>query len=287
VAFAYREVTISGLNKDVEGTAKAIQEITDVMVNEMGWVLFQDLTASGAPPGHRMILQSDTGESGTDSSWYLIMTSGTSNEVGIQISSAWDTGAQAVPGSGVVTPTAATTVTLETDEDGHFVLWVSGDKDAVNFITRIQQGTYGNIYFGKALPFLDDTFEPFGVYLVGSTSNTIVVESTSAVRALHANPVEAITAASQAETLTYNFGTTETPYNQADNEPIFSALPLIFTVDAPTASGAIGVVRNTWITTLMSIGFSSESILTVSEGSETYQAFSSSSNNRSLIIRRS
>lgn len=43
--FAFREVTISGILQTVEGTSAALNVITDVMVNEMGWILEDDRRA--------------------------------------------------------------------------------------------------------------------------------------------------------------------------------------------------------------------------------------------------
>ena len=79
--FSFREVTVSGFRADTEGTSKAISEIVEVLVNEMGWVLEDDRrTQAGSADvtlTHKVVFKNDTGESGTDSNWYFTITSAT------------------------------------------------------------------------------------------------------------------------------------------------------------------------------------------------------------------
>jgi len=295
MAFAYREVVISGGRIDTEGTTKAIAEIEDVLVNEMGWLLHQDRRSQAGNTNvtltSKIVLESNRGESGDQSNWYLTITSGTvaapgSDLLGFQIHSSYDLGTFDTAATGVEAPASHTTFTMATDSDGFFTLWISGDKDGIVLVNNTRNA-YGHMLIGRSQHFLDDSIEPFGLYLVGSTTLTSPVSTTA--RSIAGSPPAAFGAANESEILGYGLATGNEPRQALGNEePFFTALPLIHTVDdaSPVRKGAIGVVSNAWGCAPELSGWSNESVITVSGSPDKeYICFPESSNG--LVIRKS
>ena len=290
MSFAFREVTISGLRTDVEGTSSALNEITDVMVNEMGWVIEDDRRLQSGSTNvtltHKVVFNSDQGESGSESNWYLTITSGTSaaigtNSLGLQIHSAYDVVTHDTAASGVETPAAHTTFTLGTDSDGIFNLWVSGDKDGIVLVTN-ETNTYDHMIIGKSKTFLDASTEPFGLYIAGAAGTT---PGSTTVRSIVGNPPIALQNTNDGEFLTITLGINNEPrFNLGQVEPIFTVLPMVHTIDDAASKGAIGLVRNAWMAAPEDVGWLQESILTITGSNQTYLAFPD--NSEGLVIRR-
>ncbi len=285
MTFAYREVTVSGIRYDTEGTSKAIKEIEDVMVNDMGWVLEEDSTTL-AGSNHKLIMHNNGGESGLDPNFYLIMTSGTTNQLQLQVSTAWTAGSPgSVPGSGTVSP-LTTPRTVATDEDGNFKLWISGDKDAVNFVTN-PLSSYQSAHFGRAVPLLDTSFEPYAVYLIADAGSIPSVESASAYGLISNNPIIGINANSDTTVIAYSTLTTNEPYNLDDSQdqPFYTALPYLWLSDntSPLNKGAIGLLRNVWRST--NLGIINETVFTNPANSEEFIGFDT--NTTTILIRKS
>lgn len=292
MTFAFREVTVSGGRGDVEGTSEALNEITDVLVNEMGWVLKDDRRSQAGSADitltHKVVFESDGGEVGTDPNWYLTITSGTaaatkSDYMGFQIASAYDTGTHDTAASGVETPTLHSTFYLNGDSNGFFNLWISGDKDSVVFVVNARN-VYGMAIAGRGLHFLDNTAEPYGLYLYSAANTNI---NATIVRSIAGNPPQAFVNSSEGEFLVIPLATTNEPrLGLGQIEPVFTALPVLHTVDdsSPVRKGAIGVVKNAWSGIAQTVGWLKETILTVSGTGQEYVAFPDGSN--ALIIRK-
>lgn len=113
MAFAFRQVTISGHRNDTEGTSKAINEITDVLVNEMGWGLEEDRRSQAGNAAvnltHKVVFKSNGGEFSDQPNWYFTLTSGTAapagtDRIGFQMCTAYNTATHDTNASGVETP---------------------------------------------------------------------------------------------------------------------------------------------------------------------------------------
>lgn len=280
MTFAYSETVISGSRRGIEGTSSTIQRIKTTL-NQMGWTVYDDRTAQ-AGTNHKLIMTT-SGESGTDNPWYLVMTSGSIDEVGFQISTDWNLGTHTI--AGVFAPADATTVTLNTDEDNPCVLWVSGDLDALALLTRAQDN-YDSVLVGRSRNFLTPAREPYGLYLIGTATLGVDLVSTT-VRGIAGPAPTAITAGSDAETKVIAQTTTDSPYTlDGGVEPIYLALPVTWflTDSATVGKGAVGFLRNVWSGPDSANGLMSETIIVVSGTSETYIAFDEGAH--SLIIRR-
>ena len=283
MSFAFREVTISGSKAGVEGTSQVLNEITDVLVNEMGWVLEDDRrTQAGSADitlTHKVVFNSNTGESGQESNWYFTLTSGTgasvgSNIIGFQMTTSYDIGTHDTSSSGVETPTLhSSPATITVDSDGIFNLWVSGDKDGVVIVNN-RENSYGALMVGKAKTFLDSTFEPFGLYVVSAVGSTFL--TTPNARSIVGNPPEAIINNSESEVLGITMGVSNEPRAGLGNsDAIFTLLPMVLTVDdiSPSRKGFIGLVRNAWKVAPTSAGWIKESVITISGSGQTYLGF--------------
>jgi len=284
MSFAFREVTISGSKLGVEGISTALNEITDVLVNEMGWVLEDDRRTQAGSTNvtltHKVVFRNNGGESGTENSWYFTLTSGTAaapgnNNVGFQLTDSYDTVTHDTSSSGVETPIAHTTSPVITlDSNGIFNLWISGDKDGIVIINN-RENVYGVFSVGKSKTFLDSISEPQGLYSFTSTSNTATTTTTN-VRVIAGNPPEAFTSTSETELLAVTMGTNNQPrFGLGQIDAIFTLLPLTLTVDdsSPTRRGFIGLARNIWVVAPTTVGWIKESLITISGSNQTYLAF--------------
>jgi hypothetical protein len=293
MAFAFRQVTISGHRNGVEGMSQAINEIVDVMTNQMGWVLEDDRRAQAGNASivntHKVALHSNKGESNDQPTWHVVITSGTSatapsDLLGFQISTAYDVAAHDVPGTGVETPTDHTIITLTGDSDGPFILWISGDKDGVILVTEYQQA-HTSVVFGRSQHFLSNSFEPYGIYLHSAAST---IASTTAVRSICGEPPQAFINTNEGEFLAYGLASTNQPqYNLGETEAIYTALPLIHMVDdqSPVRKGAIGICSNFWAAGPVTAGILKPMELIVSGTTNRYLVFGDTAD--SLVIRKS
>ena len=293
MAFAFRQVTVSGHRVDTEGTSQAINEITDVMVNEMGWVLEEDRRSQAGSTNvtltHKVVFKSDGGETGDQPNWYFTLTSGTSSttgrdELGFQMCTAYNTATHDTNASGVETPPSHTTLQLYTDSDGPGSLWISGDKDGVVLVTKVR-GTKSFMAVGRAKHFLDDTLEPYGLYCY-TAINSFIPTSVS-VRGIVGEPPVAIANANEGEVLAYALAATNEPrVGLGNSESVWTAMPMVFTSDdaSPSRKGAIGICSNHWSATNWLTGIDEPTEFVVSGTEERYLAFG---NTTSLVIRKS
>ncbi len=290
MTFGFRQVTISGHRADTEATSEVINEITDVLVNEMGWGLEDDRRSQAGSSNvtltHKVVFKSNGGESGDQPDWYFTLTSGTgaavgSNFVGSQLHTAYDIGTHDTAASGVETPTGHTTITLGTDSDGPFTLWISGDKDGVIFLTK-PGGIEKWLTVGRSQHFLDNTLEPFGLYINHSTTNFNAVSSI--VDSIAGSPPTAFTVG---EFLSYSLIATNDPrIGLGGDEALWTAMPLLHTVDVNASNkGAIGICSNFWAMTQESTGIDTPTEFLASGTSNRYLAFGSTG--LSLLIRKS
>lgn len=296
MTFSFRQVTISGANQDVEGTSAALNEITDVLVNEMGWVLEDDRRSQAGSFNetltHKVVFNSNGGESGTEPNWYLTLTSGTSVTVGqdflgTKIHSAYDTGTHDTAASGIESPTTLGTYTLTTDSDGHFVMWISGDKDGIAVVTNTTT-RYNYLLAGRGTHFLDNSFEPYGLHLLTGANSTN--PAVTAVRGIIGDPPEAVDNANEAEFLVYSLGVNNQPRAgfQGADEAQFTALPIVYLVDdsSPSRKGAIAVLTQAWSCATADAGWVREAVITVpGTPDKEYIAFPDGTNG--LVIRKS
>jgi len=283
MAFAFREVTISGNKVGVEGISAALNEITDVLVNEMGWELFDDRRTqagnSNVTLTHKVVFRNNGGEDGTANSWYFTLTSGTgasvaSNIIGFQMTDSYDVSTHDTSSSGVETPTSHNGgVTMTLDSNGIFNLWVSGNKDGLVFVNN-RENLYGMLLVGKSKTFLDSVTEPQGLYSFSSTSSTLA--TTLSARTIAGNPPEAFSATSDSEILSLNQSSSNEPrIGLGNTDAIFTLLPLTLTVDDTTGprKGFIGLLQNVWSVPPTSAGWIKESLVAISGSNQTYLAF--------------
>ncbi len=290
--FAFREVTVSGILQTVEGTSAALNEITDVMVNEMGWILEDDRRAQAGSSNvtltHKVVFNSDGGELGNSANWYLTMTSGTSattqqNTIGLQIHSAYDVGTHDTAATGVETPLAHTSLTLPTDSNGIFNLWISGTKDSVIMVTNTLN-VHAHAFIGKSKSFLSTDFEPYGLHI--SASNNVGL-ATTAARSIIANPPVALQNTSEGELLAITITANNEPRaGLGQVAPIFTFLPLVHSADdtSPTRRGMIGLAQNAWVGVNQTVGWLRETVVTITGSNQTYLAFPD--NTSALVMRR-
>lgn len=294
MTYSYKRVTISGMNLGVEGTSKAISEITDFMVNDCGWILEDDRRTQGGSSSltntHKVVLRNNKGESNTPE-WYITLASGVSatpgtNNIDLFIHTAYDTGTHTVPASGFSTPlqTARNGVTFLVDTDGYFNMWMFGDKDSIIVINN-ELNTPQMLIAGRVHPFLGAAYEPYGIYLTAQ-SNSLSPLHTS-VRSIIGEPPVAITAASDGNFLWHGPTTTQEPRlgHPSYREPTFTLLPILFVAQNASNKGAIGLVRNVWAAASESVGWVEGSILTASGSGRTYMAFTEGT--ASTVLRTS
>ena len=283
MSFAFREVTISGNKVGVEGTSAALNEITDVMVNEMGWVLEDDRRSQAGSSNvtltHKVVFNSNSGESGSDANWYFTLTSGTTStagtdNIGFQMATSYDTGTHDTSSSGVEVPTGHTSpIGMTLDSNGIFNLWISGNKDGITVIYN-RQNTYGFLMVGKVKPFLDKSLEPFGLYFHAITTTTNPL--TTSARSIVGQPPVAQESANESEFLSVSMVIGNEPRQGLGNtDAIFTLMPMVLTADgtSPLQKGFIGLIQNAWTVAPSSAGWIKESLVTISGSNQTYLAF--------------
>lgn len=290
--FAYRELTISGgSDPTLEGTSRFIQDIKNVLVNDMGWTLTED-RSDQAGTDHKVILQSN-GEDDDKSTFYVVLTSGTTDEIGIQAATFWDTGTHTT-GSGVANPTNETSVTLETDEDADYTGWISGNRDSVVLLSKVGS-TYDAAYVGRILQITDPVQDPFPVFCVGTnvadvdtlaqtTANiysfldgvTVIANNDSEWGAVFITPLDA----------------NQHPNNIFGSTESYVAFPIIAGVAniVPLQRSTRGFSANMWVTigpSATGSTLSQEDELEAAEN-RTYKAFFDSGiSQRAVLIRKS
>lgn len=287
MVFGYTNATLSGVVPGNEGVADLIQAIGGFLTGTLGWTETEDRTDQ-AGSNHKLILQSN-GEDNDASTFYLVLTSG-SNVVGFQGATFWDTGTHTV-GSGVESPSAATTVTLNAGSDKIIHYWLSGDKDSVNFITRVN-GDYDGIHYGLIEPFTSSANDPFPVYLVGTSAVTVdvTVDTTNGAHSF-LDGTTALTAneADWEAVFPNPVGTDQAPGNIFGATENFVGFPVIAGVSdaSPTRRAVRGFSKNLWVTIGPSnSSLTQEDIFDPGTG-KTYQVFFDGANStEAVVIRR-
>ena len=303
MTFSYREVTVSGNSVGVEGTAKLIQLIKEVMVDEMGWVQTDDQT-NRAGTSHQLTLQS-TGEAAALPTYYLILTSGTGSSaavgqdvINVRAATAWNSTTHQVPSSGVGNPTTSGTVTLSTDSNGSFTAWISGDKDAVTIVSKpTAAATYDCFHYGNINQITSTAFDRTPIYLVGdsATSVDVVANSTTDTYSFLNSTTVLTSAEADFESLYINpLDSSQAPNNIFGSTEAYVALPLVAGVsdNIPVRKSIRGFSKNIW-TTIASGG--AGSVVTIdpqdellSSDGRVYKVFFDTINSaRALVIRKS
>ena len=295
MTFVYNEITISGGNRDVHGITGVLNALTDHLVT-CGFVLVDDRRSQ---PGsatlsltHKVVLSSDGGESGLDPNFYITLTSGlaaatTATQIGMQVSTAYDVGAHAVPASGIKSPDTFTLSQLRSftmDVDGYNRLWMSADQDAISFVQNYIGDTYWTVDIGKADTFLDGDLEPYGVYL--SSIGAIQSTPTSVFGLMGNNPVNPVLATNDSGFVSYIFAAANQPTQGMGNEePRWAAMPITWIAfnSVPLTKGWIGFVKHKF-----SAASKAEGIPTVGEAVDilTGQEFKVFSSTTSFFLRK-
>lgn len=283
MTYAYKRVTVSGINIGTEGTSKAISLITDFLVNDCGWILEDDRRSQGGSATlsatHKVVLRNNKGENGDTPEWYITLASGVgaaaaNSNIDCFIHTAYDVGTHTVPASGLSTPlqTVRNGVTFVVDTDGYFNMWMFGDKDGFVVVNN-ELNTQQMLIAGRVYPLLSDTYEPYGIYLT-TQSNSFSPLHTS-IRSIIGQPPLAITTASEGSFLWHAPTATQEPRLglPSNREPTFALLPILFVASNATNKGAIGIVRHVFGAVPESVGWVEGSILTASGSGRTYIAF--------------
>lgn len=268
MVFSFKQVTISGGNQGVEGTSGVINAITDVLVNEVGWLIEDDRRSqpgSNSPATtHKIVFNSNGGETGTSPNWFLTLTSGTRSSIGLdtiatQISTAYDVGTHLIPASGVGVinnTNLAFFRTFSTDSDGYNQLFIAADKDGVAIFNNHRANSWGIFLAGKAITPFDASFEPYGVYLHTSTAPNVVGTDWLGIVG---NPPSAVDSINDGSVLNFNTGAAQEPRtNLGNSEPVFTATPLVWSISdaspAQKGTGTIGFARHIFSMPTSTIG---------------------------------
>ena len=256
MTFTYNEVTISGGNEGELGISGILNAITDNLVTA-GWSIEDDRRSQAGSATlsltHKVVLNSNGGESGTSPNIYLTITSGTAaattaTTIGFQISGAYDVGAHAVPASGVKSPNTTTLGLLRVislDPDGYNRLWMAADQDAMSLVVNYAGSTYQTVHAGKGDNFLNEELEPYGAYLAVFAS--VTAAPTSVYGLLGNNTVQQINTTNDTSFLTYTMGASNQPTRGLGNtEPQFAAMPIVWVASnpSPIQKGWIGYVKH-------------------------------------------
>jgi len=254
MAFAYKNVAVSGSRSDTEGSSKTIQEIKSVMVNQMGWVVHDDRTTA-AGNAHKLVLRSN-GEGDDKPTFYMIMTSGInssstagSNGVTFQMSSYWDAASHTL-GSGVATYSGLNATNnhfLVVQAENDNLLWISGDKDAVHVASNYwalnaTSHTLGTVSMGRCYNFLPVSQEPYGLF-VRSTTGTAVLGAGAIQLVAGNNPMLDVLGI----TTNYTMAATNQPSTFTDPGTfLFTPLLALIADVTPTRKGAVGLLPGVW-----------------------------------------
>jgi len=298
MAFAFRQVTVSGGNEGIESNSSIINEITDLLVNESGWLLEDDRRnqagSNTLSDTHKVVFSSNGGESGTSPNWYLTLVSGTGASVGVdaisvQISTAYDSGTHSVPGSGIAnvdTTSVSSLDSFNTDSDGYNALWIAADKDGVALFNNHEGSDWGVFLAGKAIPFLNEDFEPYSVYIKTNTSPDLV---TNGWLGIVGNPPENITNNGDGQSFAYSLlsDNNEPRRNLGNDRLLFTGVPYLWAIDdiSPSRKGALGLVRHVLAGAAEAAGLPFVGKMRIESTGQEFICFSSS--NRSTYLRAS
>ncbi|MBD3260423.1 MAG: hypothetical protein GF334_01875 [Candidatus Altiarchaeales archaeon] len=243
---------------------------------------------------HKVVLNSNGGESGTSPNWFLTLVSGTGSSPGddnisVQIATAYDSGTHAVPASGVAnvdTTSVSSLDDFDTDSDGYNALFIAADKDSVSVFNNHEGDSWGILCVGKPVSFFDEDFEPYSLYIKTDINVDITGNSWLGIVG---NPPETITNNGDGAVLTYTNLTdnNEPRRNLGNNRNIFTGVPLLWAIDdaSPSRKGAMGFVRHVFGASVDSAGIPLIGKL-INEGTgQEFICFSST--NLSIFLRAS
>lgn len=256
MTFTYNETTISGGNVDEHGVSGLINAITDNMVSS-GWIIDDD--RRGQPGSatlsltHKVVLNSDGGESGSSPNIYVTITSGTAaattaTTIGFQISGAYDNVAHAVPASGVKSPNTTTLSQMRViscDPDGYNRLWMACDQDAFSLVNNYAGSSYQTCHAGRGDNFLGEDLEPYGAYLSIFASVSAVASSVYGL--LGNNTVQQINSTNDTSFVAYTMAASNNPTRgMGNNVPRYAAMPIVWVAanTSPLQKGWVGYVKH-------------------------------------------
>lgn len=277
MSFYFQETVVSGTRTDTHGVMKMIDDITTAMTT-MGWSIYDDLRTTH--PDKKIVLSS-TGEDTTSSGIYLVVSSGTTEALYVQLANSWDNSGHTF--DDLYIDDTAGSVLLIADHDGPAALWCSGDLDSVTLMSKAR-GSYTFVIAGRGANFYGPDLEPWGVYLTYGTAG-MAASYASNVRGICGNPPRTFDSG-EAEFLSYGLVATNEPRTGlGGDEAVWTACPILFTVDdnSPLAKGAIGIVKNAWSCRGQDTGISSEMVFTVDGSSEEYMVLGGT---YGLVLRR-
>jgi hypothetical protein len=291
MAFAYATTTISGVNPGIVASTEWMRWVKDVLTGSMGWALTEDRsTQAGA--NSKIILQSN-GEDNTASTYYMVLTSGT-NFTGVQAATFWNTGTH-TPGSGVIAPIAGFEFNagVNATVDKNIKYWISGDKDAVTFISR-RAGNYGGTHFGRIRSLYPATLDPFPIYVVGGGSENTIddlsLTNNNANTFLDAATVLGSSELDWESIYITPLGSDQAPDNIFGSIERFTCFPIIAGIsdNSPIRRSVRGFSMNIWATIGPSASsMDHEDVFQAADG-KTYQVFFNvASSQRAVVIRRS
>ena len=298
MSFAFKEVTVSGGNFDVEGTASAIDEITDVMVSA-GWTIDDDRRSQPGSTSmtttHKVVLVNDGGESGTDPNIYITLVSGTSaspgsDTVGFQVATAYDNVSHDVPASGIKIPNTNNPSFLskkfDGDSNGYINMWIAADKDSVAVFTNSIGTRDQRVIVGKCIPFMDRDAEPYSVYL--SNAGTFSATDSSVYAIVGNNPVQSIITSSDSSFSALTLTVSEEPRDGlGQDRHLYTGIPVLFSVDdtSPLLKGVLGYVDHIFTAVAQTVGLPRVGKMVVSGTGQEYIVFGQSTN--SVFLRAS
>lgn len=152
----------------VANTAAAATAVHDAVVTNMGWTLHDD--QSGASPPYYVF--SSTGENSDRSPGYLWMRwSSVTDELEFRLYMHWDNSGH----SGTVALYNSVNTRVGVDDNGSFTLWVYGNKDHVQVITKV-----GSAYEGVGTDYLDFFYSAYGTTqgaVTSGSSKTVTLDT--------------------------------------------------------------------------------------------------------------
>ena len=290
MAFGYTTLTISGSNLGVSTPVELMRSLKTYLTNSLGWSLTED-RSDQAGVNSKIVLQSN-GEDNTASTFYLVMTSGIAT-VEFQAGTFWNTTTHTV-GSGVLTPSTGSNVSLSCAVDKTIKFWASGDKESITFIAR-RALSYDGVHIGRIRSFYPSSQDPFPIYAIGGSSEATDIDFLTGTSA-NANAIFDATSQLGGGECDWDspfnnpLGSDQHPDNIFGSTERFTCFPMIAGVsdNSPVRRAIRGFSINIWATLgPNTTSMEAEDVFQAADG-KTYQVFfNSSTSNVALVVRRS